>query len=84
MFVRDSVKTPLFLYARHMGSCSTTSEGLQALLAAPPHALGRWRGPYPWGRPYQYRSPATRSRMDYDLYSLGPDGVESQDDIGNW
>ena len=38
----------------------------------------------PWGRPYQYRSPALHSKEGYDLFSLGPDGVVSPDDIGNW
>ena len=59
---------------------------------APRSAADRWRGPYlddahklkdPWGRPYQYRYPATKSKQPYDVYSLGPDGVESADDIGN-
>jgi general secretion pathway protein G len=38
----------------------------------------------PWGKQYQYKQPAERSKKGYDLYSLGPDGVESEDDIGNW
>ena len=33
----------------------------------------------PWGKPYQYRYPG-RTRA-YDLTSLGPDGVESADDL---
>jgi general secretion pathway protein G len=38
----------------------------------------------PWGKEYQYKMPAERSKKGFDLYSLGPDGVESEDDIGNW
>lgn len=39
----------------------------------------------PWGRPYQYRNPGKKDPAGYDLYSLGPDGVEgSPDDVGNW
>jgi len=42
----------------------------------------------PWGRPYIYEVPATRSRQPYDLYSLGADGQEGGEgpnaDIGNW
>lgn len=38
----------------------------------------------PWGKEYQYKVPAERSQKGFDLYSLGPDGVESEDDIGNW
>jgi len=37
-----------------------------------------------WGRAYQYRQPAMRSQSAYDLFSLGPDGVPSADDVGNW
>ena len=41
----------------------------------------------PWGTPYQYLNPGTRS-AGYDLYSLGSDGVpggeEHGADIGNW
>lgn len=39
----------------------------------------------PWGQEYQYRNPATKNTAKkYDLYSFGEDGVESEDDIGNW
>ena len=39
----------------------------------------------PWGQEYQYRSPAVKSTSGkYDLFSLGEDGAESEDDIGNW
>lgn len=62
---------------------------LQALLANP-GGLNNWNGPYikrkpvdPWGREYQYKYPPSKSN-DYDLYSLGPDGTESDDDIANW
>lgn len=38
----------------------------------------------PWGQTYQYVTPAVYSGRGYDLYSTGPDGVESQDDIVAW
>ena len=39
----------------------------------------------PWGNEYQYRYPAKRSKTDkFDLFSLNEDGVENEDDIGNW
>jgi len=64
---------------------------LQDLLQAPAGA-SNWRGPYlekgipldPWNREYQYRFPGTKNPQGFDLWSLGPDGVESEDDIGNW
>jgi general secretion pathway protein G len=36
----------------------------------------------PWGRPYQYRNPGTEST--YEIFSFGPDGVESKDDVIAW
>lgn len=36
----------------------------------------------PWGRAYQYRNPG--SIRAWELYSLGPDGSESADDIVGW
>jgi len=38
----------------------------------------------PWGRELQYRYPGTHNTSAYDLFSLGPDGTESGDDITNW
>jgi general secretion pathway protein G len=39
----------------------------------------------PWGHEYQYAVPGTHGRgRKFDLYSLGPDGTQSGDDIGNW
>ena len=95
IFVQESLKTPLTQYRIHLGDYPSTAEGLQALLTAPGDKSDRWRGPYieapsgklpvdPWGRPYQYRYPGTRNKGSYDLFSFGPDGVESEDDIGNW
>jgi general secretion pathway protein G len=51
-----------------------------------------WKGPYlekktidPWGRPYQYKSPGIHSQTGFDLYSLGKDGTEgNEDDVTNW
>lgn len=36
----------------------------------------------PWGRAYQYRNPGTVRA--WELYSLGPDGIESADDVVGW
>ena len=36
----------------------------------------------PWGRPYQYHMPG--EERPYELFSLGPDGVESEDDLDIW
>lgn len=75
----DAIDKALQAYRIDMGAFPTTSEGLQALVAAAPQEP-RWRGPYlkgavpldPWGSPYQYRSPGQQGR-DFELMSLGKD-----------
>src|SRR6056297_1997910 len=70
----------------------TQEQGLMALVERPTGdpQPERWRAYLeepmldPWGNEYQYRFPATKSGKKYDLYSLGEDGVESDDDVGNW
>lgn len=85
-------------YRLDNGRYPTTDQGLVALWNTPttePRPTN-WRGPYlrkdvppdPWGRPYGYRSPAQRSRLGYDLWSLGADGKEGgtgdDADVTNW
>jgi len=36
------------------------------------------------GNPYHYSNPGTRSKHGFDVFSLGEDEVQSDDDIGNW
>lgn len=38
----------------------------------------------PWGNPYVYAYPGSHKPLKFDLYSYGPDGVPSDDDIANW
>ncbi len=84
-----NIPTGLKIYELDNGVFPTTGEGLDALLKKSSLA-NSWKGPYlerkpidPWGNPYKYISPGTR-RTDYDLYSLGRDGVQSSDDVVNW
>jgi general secretion pathway protein G len=88
--VELNLATALKMYELDNGAFPTTEEGLAALLKAPSSAL-RWKGPYldknpvdPWGRLYQYKSPGSHRSHDFDLFSLGRDGVEGQDDVVNW
>ncbi|MEM9226483.1 MAG: type II secretion system protein GspG [Verrucomicrobiota bacterium] len=78
-FVSTTGKTALVAYRLDNKNYPTTEQGLAALseyLDEDPVD--------PWDKPYQYRYPGTRNTSSYDLWSLGPDGVESDDDIGNW
>jgi general secretion pathway protein G len=70
----------------------TSAEGLNALMQNPAN-LGGWSGSYlhknlpndPWGRAYVYSNPGTRNPDSYDLWSIGPDGIEgTEDDITNF
>ena len=85
-----NVATALKLYELDNGAYPTTDEGLDALLTAPSTAKN-WKGPYlekkpvdPWGNQYKYKCPGTHRPHDYDLYSLGKDNTESEDDVNNW
>ncbi len=73
----------------------TDDQGLEALVSKPsappvpkdynpagyikPEALED-----PWGQPFQYRMPGQHNPYTFDIWSLGPDGVEGGDDIQNW
>lgn len=91
--IKGNLSLALRLYEVDNGQYPTSEQGLQALLQKPasPPLSTNWRGPYieqdpvdPWGRPYVYAYPGTHPPRDYDLYSLGPDGVEGTDDVTNW
>ena len=88
-----TIATQLMVYNARNGQYPTTEQGLDALVHKPtlPPVSARWTNLMdeipldPWNHPYRYRSPAQKSPKPYDLYSLGPDGVEgTADDIGNW
>jgi general secretion pathway protein G len=65
----------------------TNEQGLEALTQTSPKgtpAAFKSIPNDPWGRPYVYKNPGTHNDKSYDVYSLGKDGVEGNDDIGNW
>ena len=86
-----SIETALKLYRASNFSYPSTDQGLEALVSKPsgdpePRSWSQQlpKAPIdPWKNPYKYISPGTRGG-DFDLYSLGPDGIASDDDIGNW
>ena len=90
----EQISQSLDLFKLELGRYPTTSEGLQALVAAPP-GLSNWAGPYwkkssapkdPWSHEYKYAAPGTHGA--YDIISLGADGVEGGEgankDVTNW
>lgn len=92
-----SLESALEQYSLDLYNYPSTAQGLMALSQPPANAdLSLYReGGYirriqmdPWGNPYQYSSPGTRSGGRYDLFSFGADGKlggEGPDaDIGNW
>jgi len=90
--VLANIPTALSMYEVDNGDFPSSDEGLSALVTKPATA-SNWKGPYlekrqipldPWAREYKYKCPGDHRPEDYDLYSLGKDGVESSDDITNW
>ena len=91
--IQGNIALALKLYEVDNGRYPSTEQGLAALLQTPtaPPTPNNWKGPYleqepidPWKKPYLYRYPGTHPPRDYDLFSVGPDGLESKDDITNW
>ncbi len=84
------------LYRLDIGRYPTTEQGIKALVEKPTSepVPQNWKaGGYldsipkdPWGNPYQYANPGTRSEID--VYSFGadgkPGGTGNDADIGNW
>ncbi|MFQ5697479.1 MAG: type II secretion system major pseudopilin GspG [Myxococcota bacterium] len=91
-----NLERSLELYKIDNGRYPTQDQGLDALVHEPstePLPRHYPRGGYlrsdaltdPWGVPFRYRQPGERNPYSFDLYSLGPDGVEGGDgDIVNW
>jgi general secretion pathway protein G len=91
--VKQSLAVPLNSFRQDIGRYPSTGEGLAALSVCAQSIRTSWNGPYlsldvalldPWNREYRYRMPGTHNPNSYDLWSLGADGIESSDDIGNW
>ncbi len=82
-----SLKTQLLIYSAITGSYPTTEHGLEALVRRPEPALQSWKPLLhevpkdPWGQMYIYRRGDHGNGADIDVFSLGPDGIESADDI---
>lgn len=88
-------ETALNLFRMDNFKYPTSDQGLGSLVTRPSDtSIRNWReGGYisgmrkdPWGNDYQYQNPG--SHGEYDLFTLGADGVEGGEginaDIGNW
>jgi general secretion pathway protein G len=91
-----TIEQALEIYRLDNLTYPSTTDGLKALVAAPPGLAQpqRYRpGGYvkrlpddPWGRPYLYANPGQHGT--FDVWTLGADGKEGGDaenaDLGNW
>ncbi len=88
----QALGTALKVYNDVSGTYPTQEQGLSVLVAKPTaspvpatwYQMIQTLPADPWGQPYAYRIPPRRSHQAYDLFSTGPDKIESADDIGNW
>ena len=79
-----------------LGRYPTTDEGLRVLYHPTEEDKEKWAGPYskkpiandPWGRPYVYESPGSRTNAPYEVMSSGKDGKEGGEswdaDVVSW
>jgi general secretion pathway protein G len=76
----SSIATAINAYnmieAKYPSSLSALTEGNNPYLQTLPKD--------PWGRDYQYSASSSRRGLRFEVYSLGEDGTQSGDDIGNW
>ncbi len=89
----QNILTQLNIYETLNGAPPSSQQGIQALVTMPsgdPQPR-RWRQLIPivpqdpWGMPYHYRYPATKSKDSYDVFSSGKDRTpDTADDIGTW
>ena len=94
-----NLEQSLAMYKLDNGRYPSEEQGLAALVREPqgdPRPRRYPPGGYvrrdsivdPWGSRYEYRYPGERNAHSFDLYSLGPDGIEggegNDSDITNW
>ena len=89
-----SLETALVSYKIETNWYPTTEQGLLALVVKPTTVMPQ--KPFhqlippelmidSWNHEFQYRIPGIHNPDGYDVWSLGPDGVNgTEDDIGNW
>ena len=88
-----TLEAALVQYKTLNGRYPTQAQGVEALVTRPttdPQPK-RWSQSVkaegildPWENKIQYRNPGKKNPNGFDVFSMGPDRVESGDDIGNW
>lgn len=84
-----TISMQLGVYQTRNYRMPTTAQGLKALVEMPTSdpKPRKWKQLMksvpidPWGEEYVYRNPGKKNPQGYDLFSLGPDRKESEDDI---
>jgi general secretion pathway protein G len=88
-----TLEAALTSYKTLNGRYPTQAQGVEALVTMPTSdpKPKRWNQFVkadgildPWENKIQYRNPGKKNANGYDVFSMGPDRVESPDDIGNW
>ncbi len=89
----ESLEQALEQYRVDVGRFPSSTEGLQALGAAPAGEAA-WAGPYlkkavpkdPWGRPFLYQEPGSHGEVDIASYGKDgkPGGTADNADVTNW
>jgi len=84
-----SIEASLLLFQVDNFMYPSSNEGLHALVKNPNADKYKYWTQYlkkipidPWGKKYKYLNPGLHG--EFDIYSLGPDGNQSNDDVGNW
>jgi general secretion pathway protein G len=74
----NNIEKALVAYStKHKGKYPSTAEGLDAAKKYFPNGTSPADA---WGTPFQYYSPGTHGKHDYEIISLGKDGKEGGED----
>lgn len=84
----NTISSAIATYKLNAGTAPTTQQGLQALITKPSSTPvpKRWTQlakeiPLdPWQKPYQYRNPGKKDVSEFEIYTLGKDGIADTDD----
>jgi general secretion pathway protein G len=91
-----TISVALQVYESRALRMPTTEQGLKALVEKPTiepipdsykDGLLEDVPKDPWGQEYKYRFPSQKSKKSFDLWSIGPNGIDDNgggDDVGNW